>query len=171
MTIITLHHLFFGHCVNLSVIVLDLSIFLWELRSLRKIPRSKTITSDFHVDKKYLLCFTNPSLLVFGGIVCYVGVETLVKGAGTKLPGLWTKQEGWSVSHGRIKKMFMLICWLQSWLMWWLKQVIHYPIGSRVNWFLDLAACICRDWPISFLLCSTGNQNSQCKLSERHNFH
>ena len=42
---------FFGHCVNLSVIVLDLPIFLWELRSLRKIPRSKTrsktITSDF----------------------------------------------------------------------------------------------------------------------------
>ena len=47
MTIITAHHLFFGHCVNLSVIVLDLGIFLRELRSLRKIPRSKTITSDF----------------------------------------------------------------------------------------------------------------------------
>ena len=26
MTIITLHHVFFGHCVNLSVIVLDLGI-------------------------------------------------------------------------------------------------------------------------------------------------
>ena len=47
MTIITLHHLCFGHCVNSSVIVLDLGIFLRELRSLRKIPRSKTITSDF----------------------------------------------------------------------------------------------------------------------------
>ena len=30
MTIITLHHLFFGHCVSLSVIVLDLGIFLRE---------------------------------------------------------------------------------------------------------------------------------------------
>ena len=38
--------------------------------------------------KEFLLCFTNPSLLVFGGNVCYVGVGTLVKGAGTKLPGL-----------------------------------------------------------------------------------
>ena len=47
MTIITLHHLCFGHCVNSSVIVLDFGIFLRELRSLRKIPRSKTITSDF----------------------------------------------------------------------------------------------------------------------------
>ena len=27
MTIITLHHLFFGHCVNLLVLVLDLGIF------------------------------------------------------------------------------------------------------------------------------------------------
>ena len=34
--------------------------------------------------------------------VYYVGVGTLVKGAGTKLTGLWTKQEGWSVSRGRI---------------------------------------------------------------------
>ena len=41
MTIITLHHLCFGHCVNSSVIVLDLGIFLRELRSLRKIPQSK----------------------------------------------------------------------------------------------------------------------------------
>ena len=48
MTIITLHHLCFGHCVNSSVIVLVLCIFLRELRSLRKIPRPKTITSDFH---------------------------------------------------------------------------------------------------------------------------
>ena len=47
MTIITLHHLCFGHCVNSSVIVLDLGIFLRELRSLRKIPRSKTITDEF----------------------------------------------------------------------------------------------------------------------------
>ena len=47
MTIITLHHLCFGHCVNSSVIVLDLGIFVRELRSLRKIPRSKKITSDF----------------------------------------------------------------------------------------------------------------------------
>ena len=31
-----------------SVIVLVLGIFLRELRSLRKIPRPKTITSDFH---------------------------------------------------------------------------------------------------------------------------
>ena len=30
MTIITSHHLCFGHCVNSMVIVLDLSIFLWE---------------------------------------------------------------------------------------------------------------------------------------------
>ena len=53
MTIITLHHLFFGHCVNSSVICLDLGIFLRELRSLRKIPRSKIITSDFtHNDLK-----------------------------------------------------------------------------------------------------------------------
>ena len=42
MTLITLHHLCFGHCVNLSVIVLDRGIFL------RKIPRSKTITSDLN---------------------------------------------------------------------------------------------------------------------------
>ena len=35
MTIITLHHLFVSHCMNLSVIVLDLGIW------------SKTITSDF----------------------------------------------------------------------------------------------------------------------------
>ena len=48
MTIITLHHLFFGPCVNSSVIVLVLGIFLWELRSLRKMPWPKTITSDFH---------------------------------------------------------------------------------------------------------------------------
>ena len=34
--IITLHPLFFGGCVNLSVIVLDLGIFRWELHSLRK---------------------------------------------------------------------------------------------------------------------------------------
>ena len=47
MTIITLHHLFFGHCVNSSAIALDLGIFLRELRYLRKIPRSKTITSEF----------------------------------------------------------------------------------------------------------------------------
>ena len=32
MTIITLHHLCFGHCVNSSVIVLDLGIFLQELQ-------------------------------------------------------------------------------------------------------------------------------------------
>ena len=32
----------------------------------------------------FLLCFANPSLLVFGGIVCYVGVGALVGGAGTK---------------------------------------------------------------------------------------
>ena len=37
MTIITLHHLFFGHCVNLSVIVLDLGIFLRE-RSPKQSP-------------------------------------------------------------------------------------------------------------------------------------
>ena len=35
-------------------------------------------------------------------IVCYVGVGTLVKGTGTKLPGLWTEQEGWSVSYDRV---------------------------------------------------------------------
>ena len=35
-----------------------------------------------------LLCFMNLSLLVYGGIACYVGVGMLVKGAGTKLPGL-----------------------------------------------------------------------------------
>ena len=53
MTIITLHHPLFGHCVNSLVIVLDLGIFLRELRSLRKIPQSKTITSDFtHNDLK-----------------------------------------------------------------------------------------------------------------------
>ena len=50
-------------------------------------------------------------------------------------------------------------------------QVIHYTIVSRVNWLLDLAACVCRLPWLAFLLCSTGNQNSQCKLSERHNFH
>ena len=38
----------------------------------------------FMLTKEFLLCFTNPSLPVFGGIVCYVGVGTLVKGAGTK---------------------------------------------------------------------------------------
>ena len=45
-TITTAHHLFGGHCVNSEVIVLDLGIFLRELCSLRKIPRSKTITDE-----------------------------------------------------------------------------------------------------------------------------
>ena len=43
MTIIPLHHLYFGHCVNSLVIVLNLGIFFLRER----IPRSKTITSDF----------------------------------------------------------------------------------------------------------------------------
>ena len=60
---------------------------------------------------------------------------------GERQTTLWTKQEGWSVSHGR-SSMSMLTCWLQSWLMWWM-TVIHYRIDSRVSWFLDLAACIC----------------------------
>ena len=37
----------YSHCVKSTVIVLDLGIFLQELRSLRKIPWSKTITSNF----------------------------------------------------------------------------------------------------------------------------
>ena len=52
MAIITLYHPFFNHCVNSPVIVLDLGIFLRELRSLRKIPRSKTITLESHNDLK-----------------------------------------------------------------------------------------------------------------------
>ena len=56
MTIITLHHLFFGPCVNSSVFVLVLGIFLRELRSLRKIPQPKTITSDFHTMTSKKMC-------------------------------------------------------------------------------------------------------------------
>ena len=52
MTIITLHHLFFGHCVNLSVIALDLGIFFREQRSVRKIPRSKKSPPTSHNDLK-----------------------------------------------------------------------------------------------------------------------
>ena len=37
MTIITLHHLCFSHCVNFSVIIFHLGIFLRELRSLKVI--------------------------------------------------------------------------------------------------------------------------------------
>ena len=96
--------------------------------------------------REFLLCFVNPSLLVFElwrcCLLCWVGA--LVKGAGTQLPGLWTRREGWSVGLGRIWKMFVLICWLQSWLMWWMTQVIHCTVVSRVDWFLDLAACVCR---------------------------
>ena len=36
---------------------------------------------------------------------------------------------------------------------------------------MRLPSAVTGRWPISFLLCSTGNQNSQGKLSERHNFH
>ena len=132
MTIITLHHLCFSHCVNLSVIVLDLSIFL--IGSLRKIPRSKTITSDFSCwQKNSCFVFTNPSLLVFGGIVCYVGVGTLVKGQGQNYRDCEPsrKDDRWATAEFR--RCFMLICWLQSWLMWWMTQVIHYTIGSRVK--------------------------------------
>ena len=46
-TIITAHHLFWGHCVKSEVIVLDRGIFLSERSSRRKIPRSKTITDEF----------------------------------------------------------------------------------------------------------------------------
>ena len=57
MTKITLHHLFFSPCVNSSVIVLVLGIFLRELRFLRKIPRPKTITSDFQtMTSKKMVC-------------------------------------------------------------------------------------------------------------------
>ena len=50
MTIITLHHLFCGHCVNSSVIVLDLGIFLRELRSLEKYAPSKnTSVQNNHI--------------------------------------------------------------------------------------------------------------------------
>ena len=52
MTIITLHDLFFGYCVNSSVIALDLGIFLRELRSLRKIPRPRTSPPISHNDLK-----------------------------------------------------------------------------------------------------------------------
>ena len=47
MTITTLRYLFFGRCVNSSMIVLDLGVFPRELHFLRKKPRSKTITSEF----------------------------------------------------------------------------------------------------------------------------
>ena len=41
---VTSYDLFFAHCVNSSVIVLDFSIFLPKLCSLRKKSQSKTVT-------------------------------------------------------------------------------------------------------------------------------
>ena len=38
MTIITLHHLFFGQCVNLSEIVMDLGTFLRERSGPKQSP-------------------------------------------------------------------------------------------------------------------------------------
>ena len=49
-----------------------------------------------------------------------------------------------------------------------------YPLHDRRSADFKIwphAFVICRDWPIPFLICSTGNQNSQCKLSEWNNFH
>ena len=48
MTIITLHHLCFGHRVNSSLIVWTSVFFFRELRSLRKIPRSKKSPTILH---------------------------------------------------------------------------------------------------------------------------
>ena len=45
-TIITLHHLFFDHCVNPSVIVFGPRYFSSGATLPLKIPRSKTTTSD-----------------------------------------------------------------------------------------------------------------------------
>ena len=45
MTIITLHHLFFGHCVNLSVIILDLGIF----SSGAMLPQKNTSVQNNHL--------------------------------------------------------------------------------------------------------------------------
>ena len=57
MTIITLHHLCFGHCVNSSVIVLDLGIFLREL----VLPQKNTSVQNNHlrfhtVTSKQMVC-------------------------------------------------------------------------------------------------------------------
>ena len=57
MTRITLDNLFFGHCVNLLLIVLGLSIFLQELRSLRKKYHGlKQSSSNSHNDLKKRWC-------------------------------------------------------------------------------------------------------------------
>ena len=47
LTKITLHHLFFLPVCDSSVMVFDLGIFLLVILSLRKMPRSKIVTSDF----------------------------------------------------------------------------------------------------------------------------
>ena len=48
MTITTLHYLFFGHCVNSSMIVLDLGVFPRELHSLRKNLGPKQSPPNYH---------------------------------------------------------------------------------------------------------------------------
>ena len=52
MTLITLHHLCFGHCVNSSVIVLDLGIFLRELLPSEKYLGPKQSPPISHNDLK-----------------------------------------------------------------------------------------------------------------------
>ena len=49
MMIRTSHHLFFGHRVNLSVIVLDLSTFLWEHTSGAMLPQKNTLAQNNHL--------------------------------------------------------------------------------------------------------------------------
>ena len=56
MKIITLHHLFLGHCVNLSMIALDLGTFFRELHSINNNHlRFHTMTSKKIVRSYYCL--------------------------------------------------------------------------------------------------------------------
>ena len=52
MTIITLHHLFFGHSVNFSVIVLDLGIFFGSYAPSEKYLGPKQSSAISHNDLK-----------------------------------------------------------------------------------------------------------------------
>ena len=55
MTITTLRHLFSSHCVNSSVIVLDLSIFLRECKYLSPKQSSPNLHNDLKKDGVQLL--------------------------------------------------------------------------------------------------------------------
>ena len=119
----------------------------------------------FHVDKRILALFYESVIASVWRycLLCWGG--NVSQGGGDKINRI-VNQAGRMISEPRqnLEDAYadLLITKLTN-----VMDDASHPLNDRLTGQLisrsgRMASAVCRDWPISFLLCSTGNQNSQC---------